>query len=259
MSMYFTKLFSSITESTVWFEPNETRIVWITMLAMADQNGRVFASVPGLAARARVPVEACRVALVAFLSPDPDSRTKEHEGRRIEELDGGWRMLNHAKYRALKDEESQRERAAEKQKRYRQRKKELPGPLPALPIVTESYPIAEADTEAEEPSVPDNDCLDPSMAVSGLIVQIGLYAPRARIVLDAMAREAFKGGADMGKWVEEMARKWRLLEESRAKLEYAWGAENFFGEGHYKNPNGWPWKEGQSLNGNGHRRIVPVG
>lgn len=108
MSITFTKLFSSITESTVWCEPDATRLVWITMLAMSDRKGRVWASVPGLASRARVDIDACRKALQCFLAPDPDSRTKEYEGRRIEEIDGGWRLLNHAKYVAIRDEEDRK-------------------------------------------------------------------------------------------------------------------------------------------------------
>lgn len=122
--MTFTKLFSSITESTIWREPANVRLVWITMLAMADRRGRVWASLPGLADRARVPDEDCRTAIKTFLSPDADSRTREHEGRRIEVIDGGWRLLNHEKYRAIRDEESikdskrnyiNKRRAAEKQ------------------------------------------------------------------------------------------------------------------------------------------------
>lgn len=109
MGVTFTKLFSSITESTVWCEPAGTRLTWITMLAMADRNGRVFGSVPGLANRARVSVDEARTAIQSFLSPDPDSRTKDHEGRRIEVIDGGWRLLNHAKYRALRDDEARKE------------------------------------------------------------------------------------------------------------------------------------------------------
>ena len=111
MSVTFTKLFSSITESTVWCEPDRTRLVWITMLAMADRMGRVWASIPGLANRARVPVEDARKAIETFLSPDPDSRTKteECEGRRIEVIDGGWRLINHSKYRAIRDEEAIKE------------------------------------------------------------------------------------------------------------------------------------------------------
>ena len=110
MTETFTKLFSSITESTVWCEPDRTRLVWITMLAMADRLGRIHASIPGLANRARVPVEDCRTAIDTFLAPDRDSRTPENEGRRIETIDGGWRLLNHAKFRELRDETTTKER-----------------------------------------------------------------------------------------------------------------------------------------------------
>jgi len=76
------------------------------MLAMADRAGRVWSSVPGLANRARIPLEDARIAIATFLAPDPDSRTSDHEGRRIEAIDGGWRLLNHEKYREIRDEES---------------------------------------------------------------------------------------------------------------------------------------------------------
>ena len=109
MSVTFTKLFSSITESTIWCEPNETRIVWITMMAMADRAGRVWASIPGLANRARVPTSDCERAINTFLSPDKYSRTPQNEGRRIAPIDGGWQLLNYQKYRDLRDSESAKE------------------------------------------------------------------------------------------------------------------------------------------------------
>lgn len=109
MSMTFTKLFSSITESTIWAENTETRIVWITMLAMADRNGRVWASIPGLANRARVSVEAAEAAIKKFMEADKYSRTRDFDGKRIEEIDGGWRLLNYLKYRAIRDEETVKE------------------------------------------------------------------------------------------------------------------------------------------------------
>lgn len=109
MSVTFTKLFSSITESSVWMETDHTRLVWITMLAMADKHGRVWASIPGLANRARVPIESAEEAIKCFLSPDKYSRTKDFDGTRIEEIDGGYRLLNYAKYRAIRDEEAIKE------------------------------------------------------------------------------------------------------------------------------------------------------
>jgi hypothetical protein len=109
MSMTFTKLFSSITASTIWAARDQTRIVWITMLAMSDMHGRVWASIPGLANIARVDIEACETALEELMQPDRYSRTKDHEGRRIEPIDGGWRLLNHGKYREVRDDESIKE------------------------------------------------------------------------------------------------------------------------------------------------------
>lgn len=152
MSKTFTKLFSSITESTVWSEPDTTRILWITMLAMADHAGRVWASVPGLANRARISIEDVEAGLQTFLSPDRYSRTLDHEGRRIEAIDGGWRLLNHERYRQTRDEETIREskrKWAEKnrEKIKKSRKKVAKSRTPSNPV----DPIranAEADTDA---------------------------------------------------------------------------------------------------------------
>ena len=121
--MAFTKLFSEILDSTIWQETNETRLVWITMLAMADKYGDVLSSIPGLADRAKVSLKDCEAALKCLMSPDPYSRTKDHEGRRIEEVDGGWNLLNHGKYRRKMNEEERREYNRVKQAEYRARKK----------------------------------------------------------------------------------------------------------------------------------------
>jgi len=125
MSHTFTKLFSSITASTIWCEDSDIRVVWITMLAMCDKNGNVYASIPGLAKYASVPIENAEKALKKFMSPDPYSRTKDHEGRRIEEIEGGWRLLNHGKYRAIRNEEERRAYKTEKQREYRNKNKNV--------------------------------------------------------------------------------------------------------------------------------------
>ena len=120
----YTKLFNSILASTVWDEPMETRLVWITMLAMADKNGLVEGSIPGLAMFARIPVEATRIALARLSAPDAESRSKEFEGRRIEVVDGGWRLINHAKYRSKMGADERREYLKVKQREYRQRRQQ---------------------------------------------------------------------------------------------------------------------------------------
>jgi hypothetical protein len=45
---------------------------------------------------------------------------------------------------------------------------------------------------------------------------------------------------------ERMSSAWLLLQSSGHKLEYAWGAEKFFGEGRWKNSAAWPWKQGMA-------------
>lgn len=79
------------------------------MLAMCDRNGVVEGTIPGLARIANVTVEECEAALARFKAPDRYSRSKEHEGRRIDEIDGGWLLLNHAKYRSMRQAEDRRE------------------------------------------------------------------------------------------------------------------------------------------------------
>jgi hypothetical protein len=108
MSMNFTKLFSSITESTIWCERDPIRLTWITMMAMADRKGRVYGSLPGLAHRARVSLDDAAEAIEKFQQPDQYSRTKEFDGKRIELIDGGWKLLNYSKYREMRDDEASR-------------------------------------------------------------------------------------------------------------------------------------------------------
>ncbi len=102
----FVKIFGSLLSSTVWVgQAPHRKLMWITMLVKADQDGYVASSIPGLARDAEVTIEECEDALGHFMSPDRYSRTKEHEGIRIEEVDGGWVLLNHKKYRELRSRE----------------------------------------------------------------------------------------------------------------------------------------------------------
>ena len=148
--MQFTKLFNSILDSTIWQEPPATKLVWITLLAMADRSGDVHASIPGLAKRAGVTLPECEAALACLTSPDRYSRTQEHDGRRIEIIDGGFALLNHGKYRALLSAEERREYNRTKQAEYRAAKK---APVKDLsPNVNDNQQNAhstEAEAEAE--------------------------------------------------------------------------------------------------------------
>jgi hypothetical protein len=71
----YAKLHTSILDSSIWHcESKETRLVWITMLAMKDSQGRVFASVIGLADRAKVTLGECQSALERLSAPAWEAR-----------------------------------------------------------------------------------------------------------------------------------------------------------------------------------------
>jgi hypothetical protein len=151
MGYTYTKLFSGLTESTVWVEPYATRVLWVSMLSWADQHGRVFGSIPGIARRAGVNMDECEAALVSFTLPDRHSRTPDHAGRRIEKIDGGWRLLNYAKYRAMRDAEARREYQREwVGEKRRQEKSTHIDSRQSRPGSTQAEAEAEAEREGDK-------------------------------------------------------------------------------------------------------------
>jgi len=95
----FTKLVPEIIQSSIWNEPSDIRVVWITMLAIKDEGGYVRGDAGTIARLANVPTEAAVEALAKFQQPDLSSHTPDNDGRRIEAAPGGWIVLNHHLYR----------------------------------------------------------------------------------------------------------------------------------------------------------------
>lgn len=118
--MTFVKLSSAITRSTIWDETPETCKLWITLLALSDPSGYVASSLPGLAREARLSIEQTDQALSALCSPDPYSRSPEHDGRRLEKVDGGWFVINFRKYWESRTAEEKRQADRERQRKHRE-------------------------------------------------------------------------------------------------------------------------------------------
>ncbi len=121
----FTKLFADIVTSTVWQEPNDCRVLWITILALKDEVNICRATVPALAKICNITIEECEGYLTKFQEPDPYSRSQEFEGRRIQSVDGGWYVLNGEKYRQLLRHAERREYVREKVAAHRAKKKAM--------------------------------------------------------------------------------------------------------------------------------------
>ena len=152
----FTKLFSSILGSSLWQEDDATRLVWIAILALADQHGEVNASVPGLAHHARVSLDACQAALAKLPAPDPFSRTPDNDGRRIEPIPGGWFVLNYQKYMEMMGEENRREQSAIRMRRHRARKNGYADSV----TVTQCYAESVTERNGAQHSVTSDACYD---------------------------------------------------------------------------------------------------
>ena len=146
--MGFSKLHSSLVNSSLWTQPDSTRLLFVTLLAICDRDGVVLGSREGIARIANINKDEVFAAWETLLSPDPDSsdkeRAPENEGRRVEALSGGFRILNYAYYRGIRNDEDRREQNREAQERWRNK--------PRSARVSHGKPRsahAEAEAEAE--------------------------------------------------------------------------------------------------------------
>lgn len=103
MSGGYTPLFDTALDGTLFGRWPHTGI-WTCLLSQKDRNGEIDMHPNLLAAKIGVPVDTLMACIDDFMKPDPGSRTKDHDGRRLELIDPasrnwGWRVLNHAKYR----------------------------------------------------------------------------------------------------------------------------------------------------------------
>jgi hypothetical protein len=159
--MSYSKLHSSVVNSSLWTEPDHVRLLFITLLALCDREGFVYGSRAGLERAANItwfhdaaddldPWD-------RLMSPDPDSsdalRAPENEGLRIEEVPGGFRLLNFEYYRGLRNDDDRREQNRQAQRRFKAKNKPESAGVsqdkPRSAVLSRSKPISEADTEAD--------------------------------------------------------------------------------------------------------------
>lgn len=141
----YNKLFAKILDSSIWLESDTTRIVWFTLLAAMDQDGFAqFASIPNLAHRARVGMEATEAAVKCLEGTDEHSSDPDNEGRRIEKVPGGWMVLNSEKYQKIVTRQIAREKGRERVAKHRAKKR---GNAPVT-VANGSVTPSDAETDA---------------------------------------------------------------------------------------------------------------
>jgi hypothetical protein len=99
--MGFTKLDSGILQSSIMAEDSDTFKIWITLLACCNSDGIASVSPIYLSSICHISINDVQNSILKLSSPDEYSRSIAKEGRRIERVDGGFKIINYLKYRAF--------------------------------------------------------------------------------------------------------------------------------------------------------------
>ena len=145
----FTKLQRSIITSSIWLEDGETRLVWITLLAICDRDGIARVSDKMLAHTARVSEKGCEVAIKTLMAPDPDSRDRG-DGRRIDRVPGGFFIINYLTKLSEGMSEEQRTAWRVQKSEYRAKKKANGGTIRVVRQASTDTPQSGPEATVEE-------------------------------------------------------------------------------------------------------------
>lgn len=141
----YTPIFRDLLTSSMWATDPATRCVWIWFLLMADPEGFVVGTVPGVGQQAGVTLEQAKTAIALLESPDPYSSTPDFEGRRIVKAERGWHIVNFVAHRERAKREAELARKRRWAEANRSKPKQLPLPFPVetpLPYDAEDHFLA---------------------------------------------------------------------------------------------------------------------
>ena len=133
----------------------DPQLVFICLLTHADADGHVELPPSAISAVCGLTPERVQAALAVLEAPDSASRTDAREGRRLEPTGPGrWQIVNHAKYRAMRDEDERRRQTREAVARHRESKRK-PDVSHGKPQKAHTEAEAEAEADAEHTRPPD--------------------------------------------------------------------------------------------------------
>lgn len=225
----YTKLFSEIVTSTIWQESNDCRVLWITMLALKDETQVCRATVPALAKLCNISNQECEKFLEKFQAPDKYSRSQDFEGRRIEQVDGGWLILNGQKYRDMLRGQERRDYIRQKVAEHRARTASSKQPVNKCKQGNQCKPIAEAEAETETKREGSGGSLSPSVeAERPSLKEWSEYCQRIGLADMAYAKDKFLA-AEADNWSRKdnwrayaaRCKTWWESERKSKRLDYA--------------------------------------
>lgn len=97
--------------------------------------------------------------------------------------------------------------------------------------------------QGKEGSPPEE--LAPEMVAKAVMDDLRISGLQLSVAVTAQARLEMNNGADPHEVRTRMVSAAEDYERSKPRLEFKWGWESFFG-GHWRNREGWPWKQSQT-------------
>ena len=149
------KIFESIYDGTL-YKNWEARVVFQDMIILASPEGILDKTPESLAGTTGIPLPTILKAIEFLEAPDPQSRTPDNEGRRIvrisEDRSWGWMIVNHEKYRNMRDLEERREQNREAQQRRRLLTRQQPSAMVSNGQQKSAYSDTDSDTDTKSAS-----------------------------------------------------------------------------------------------------------
>lgn len=108
------KVFESMFDGTLASRgPWQALVTFQQLIVLSSPDGVVDMTAHAISRRTSIPLDIIETGIAALMTPDPESRTPDEEGRRIVLLEDhrnwGWQIVNHRKYQALRNAEERRE------------------------------------------------------------------------------------------------------------------------------------------------------
>jgi hypothetical protein len=240
----FAKVFEQIYDSSI-ADDFLVRLVFEDFLVLADRDGVVDMTPRAIAGRTNVPLEIVQRGIEKLSSPDPESRTPNHEGRRIMPLDQhrswGWQIVNYQQYRDIRNEDGRKEYM-----RNYMRKRRKPDPNTEVNSVNFCKPpLAKADAEAEADNTAPQ--FSPEQTARAAREALRLAGREITTILDEICRAEMKDGKKAEPLRDELVAAWTAYQAAvtAGKVEFPSGHEKFFGSGMWRDQKLWRWKDGR--------------
>lgn len=206
MSSGYTPVFGTMLTGSLYGRWPHTG-VWACLMSRVSRDGVIDEHPSALAASIGIPLADLKRCLDDFMAPDPESRSVENEGRRLELLDParawGWRVINCGKYREKARKRSYDEdRTASGADAARKRAERAPSAtVPTRPDASRSHTHTDTQTQTEREDARARDCPDVSREIAAPDVHRGTIDYGTALTEVSCAEQAFA----------ELENGWRIV------------------------------------------------